>query len=75
MPGLQRIRLHDLRHLQASQLLAAGISAKVVQERLRHAGVTITLDRYSHIMPTLQREAADMLDRLLGDWESVQASD
>lgn len=69
--GLPRIRIHDLRHLQASLLLAAGIHPKVVAERLGHAGTKLTMDTYSHVMPTLQREAADVLDRLLGDWESL----
>jgi integrase len=73
--GLPRIRIHDLRHLQASLLLAAGINPKVVAERLGHARTSITMDTYSHVMPTLQREAADVLDRLLGDWESLQASE
>jgi integrase len=73
--GLPRIRIHDLRHLQASLLLAAGINPKVVAERLGHARTSITMDTYSHVMPTLQREAADVLDRLLGDWESLQAID
>lgn len=69
--GLPRIRLHDLRHLQASLLLAAGIHPKVVAERLGHSRTAITMDTYSHVLPTLQREAADVLDRLLGDWESL----
>jgi integrase len=42
-------------------------------ERLGHSRIEITMDTYSHVMPTLQREAADVLDRVLGDWESLQA--
>ena len=71
--GLPRIPIHDLRHLQASLLLAASINPKVVAERLGHARTSTTMDTYSRVMPTLQREAADVLDRLLGNWESVQA--
>jgi integrase len=62
--GLPRVRLHDLRHLQASLLLAAGVHAKVVAERLGHSRTQVTLDPYSHVAAGLQREAADVLDRL-----------
>lgn len=64
---LPAIRLHDLRHLQASLLLAAGVHPKVVAERLGHSRVNVTLNTYSHLLPTLQREAADVLDTLLSD--------
>ncbi len=70
---LPRIRLHDLRHLQASLLLAAGVHPKVVSERLGHSRTAVTLDVYSHVMPSLQRDAADLLDRLLGEWEDSTA--
>lgn len=59
--GLPRIRFHDIRHTHASLLLAAGVHAKVVSERLGHASVTITLDTYSHVLPGLQEDAADRL--------------
>jgi integrase len=57
--GVKRIRLHDARHTHASLLLAAGVSPKVVQERLGHANIAITLAIYSHTSPDLQREAAE----------------
>lgn len=57
--GLPRIRLHDLRHTWATLALQAGIHPKVVSERLGHSTIAITLDIYSHVTPTLQREAAD----------------
>lgn len=63
---LPRVRLHDLRHTHASHLLAAGANVKVVQERLGHASITITLDTYSHLMPTAQSEAVDALSKLYG---------
>jgi integrase len=63
--GLPKIRLHDLRHTHASLLLKAGVHPKVVTERLGHSSITITLDRYSHLFPTLQQEAAEKLDELL----------
>lgn len=57
--GLPPIRFHDLRHTYASLSLAAGIHPKVVSERPGHANITITLDIYSHVLPSLQQEAAD----------------
>ena len=59
------IRLYDLRHTCATLLLAAGENPKVVSERLGHASVTLTLDTYSHVLPTMQRAAADRLDAIL----------
>ncbi|MEE8159962.1 MAG: site-specific integrase, partial [Dehalococcoidia bacterium] len=56
--GLNGIRLHDLRHFHASWLLRAGMNPKVVQERLGHSTIAITLDTYSHVVPGLQEEAA-----------------
>jgi integrase len=73
--GLPRVRLHDLRHLQATILLAAGVHPKVVAERLGHSRVEVTLGTYSHVAQTLQREAADVLDRLLGAWEPAVDSE
>lgn len=59
------IRLYDLRHTHASLLLLAGLNPKVVSERLGHASVSITLDVYSHVLPSLQEEAAGRLEGLL----------
>jgi integrase len=59
------IRFYDLRHTCASLLLAAGENAKVVSERLGHAGVTITLDTYGHVMPGMQEQATAKIERLL----------
>lgn len=63
--GLPVIRFQDLRHTYATLALAAGVHPKVVSERLGHASVTITLDTYSHVVPTLQREAADVVAALI----------
>ncbi|MGZ4533281.1 MAG: site-specific integrase [Mycobacteriaceae bacterium] len=52
------IRLHDLRHTWATLALAAGIPAKVVQDRLGHSTIAITLNVYSHVTPQLQTDAA-----------------
>lgn len=62
---LRRIRLHDLRHTHASHLLAAGVNAKVVSERLGHSSVSFTLDVYGHVMPGQQADAAAAVARLV----------
>jgi len=63
--GLRRIRFHDLRHTCASLLIHQGESVKYVQRQLRHASAQITLDRYSHLFPDANREAARRLDATL----------
>lgn len=62
---LPNIRFHDLRHTSATLLLAAGVHPKVVQERLGHSQISVTLDTYSHILPSMQVEAAARLDQVL----------
>jgi integrase len=64
--GLPRVRLHDLRHGHATLALAAGVHPKVVQERLGHSSVAFTLDRYSHVVPAMQENAAATVARLVG---------
>jgi integrase len=64
--GLPDIRFHDMRHSCSTFLLLQGISPKVVSEILGHSSVSITLDVYSHVTASMQQEAADALDRLLG---------
>lgn len=56
-----RIRLHDLRHTYATLALKAGVHPKVVSERLGHATVGVTLDLYSHVVPSIARDAADVV--------------
>ncbi|MDP6494857.1 MAG: site-specific integrase, partial [Dehalococcoidia bacterium] len=63
--GVPRIRFHDLRHSTASLLMSIDVHPKVVQELLGHSQIAITMDTYSHLMPNLQREAMEGLDRLL----------
>jgi integrase len=58
-------RLYDLRHSCATLLLLAGENPKVVSERLGHSGVSMTLDVYSHVLPTMQKAAAEKLENLL----------
>jgi len=63
--GLPHIRLHDLRHTHASLLLQAGTHPKIVQERLGHSSIRVTLDTYSHVMGGLQEVAAQRFDDFL----------
>ncbi len=63
--GLSGVRLHDARHTHASLLLKQGIHPKIVQERLGHANIGITLDTYSHVAPGLQEAAAAGFDDLV----------
>jgi integrase len=59
------VTLHGLRHSHASHMLAAKIHPKVVQERLGHSSIAITMDIYSHLMPNMQGEAAAAVDGAL----------
>lgn len=63
--GVKRIRLHDARHSHASLMLKQGIHPKIVQERLGHSSIQITLDTYSHVAPGLQEAAAARFDEAL----------
>ncbi len=63
--GLKGIRLHDARHSHASLMLKQGTHPKIVQERLGHASIQITLDTYSHVAPGLQEAAAARFDEAL----------
>ncbi len=59
------IRLHDLRHTHATLYLRAGVHPKIVSERLGHASIAITMDVYSHALPTMQKEAAEQVAALI----------
>lgn len=63
--GVKVIRFHDARHTHASLLLKQGVHPKIVQERLGHAGIQMTLDTYSHVAPGLQEVAANRFDELI----------
>lgn len=63
--GVPRIRFHDLRHTAATLMLANGEHPKIVQERLGHSDISMTLNRYSHVTMDMQRDAVDRLERLL----------
>jgi integrase len=63
--GVPRLRLHDLRHTHATLGLAAGVAPKVMQERLGHASIQITLDLYQHVIPGMGADAAAKIGALL----------
>ena len=63
--GLPRIRLHDLRHSNATALIQAGVNPRVVQQRLGHSDVNITLNTYTHVLPEMDEEAAAKLDSIV----------
>jgi integrase len=70
--GFSGIRLHDARHTHASLLLKQGVHPKIVQERLGHANIAMTLDLYSHTIPGMQKAAALAFDKAIK--ESVSES-
>jgi integrase len=63
--GLERITPHACRHTFASLMIAAGVNAKALSQFMGHAKIGITLDRYGHLMPGSEEEAAGMLDAYL----------
>jgi integrase len=63
--GLEPIGLHDCRHTFASLMIAAGVNAKALSAFMGHASITITLDRYGHLMPGSEDEAAGLMDAYL----------
>ena len=73
--GVKVIRLHDARHTHASLMLKQGVHPKIVQERLGHASIQMTLDTYSHVAPGLQQAAAEGFDRLLNRKAENEAVD
>lgn len=63
--GLPRIRFHDLRHSCATLLLVQGVSPRVVMDILGHSEIAMTMDTYSHVVPELQRDAANRMEDVL----------
>lgn len=68
--GVPKIRFHDLRHSAASLLLSMGTHPKIVQELLGHSNISMTLDTYSHTIPSLQADAMSRLNTLLTQQET-----
>ena len=67
--GLSPIGLHDCRHTYAAHMIAAGVNAKALSQYMGHSSITITLDRYGHLMPGADREATDLLEGYLARGE------
>lgn len=59
--GVPRIPIHSLRHTHATQLMKHGVHPKVASERLGHANINLTLSTYSHALPQMQQQAADII--------------
>ncbi len=66
-------RICDLRHTSTTLLLAEGVHGKIVQERLGHADIAMTLDLYSHVTSDTQRQAADALETKIASVEQRSA--
>jgi integrase len=64
-PPLEKIGLHEARHTFASIAIAAGVNAKALSAYMGHSSITITLDRYGHLMPGNEEQAASLLDAYL----------
>jgi integrase len=65
--GVPRVKFHELRHTCATLLLGEGVHPKIVSELLGHSDITVTLNLYSHVLPTMQQQAVDTLDGLLSE--------
>ena len=70
---IRNIKFHSLRHCHASQLLKAGVSPKVISERLGHSKVGFTLDVYAHLLAGMDEQAADLLDRVVRTAQSERS--
>lgn len=66
--GLPYRRFYDLRHTCATLLLVQGVHPRVVMEILGHSQISLTMNTYSHVVPTLQEEAASRMDEVVS-WE------
>jgi len=63
--GLNKLGFHEARHTYASLMIAAGVNAKALSTYMGHSSITVTLDRYGHLLPGNEKEAAELLDGYL----------
>lgn len=75
MAGIPPRNFHALRHTHATVLLAHNVHPKIVQERLGHSDISITIMTYSHVLPTIQRAAVEVFEKICGEMYSHNASD
>ena len=66
--ALPKISIHGLRHTHATILLLKGENIKVISERLGHKSTKITWDTYSHVLPSMKKQTADLLDDVFNDF-------
>ena len=71
--GLRDMRLHDLRHSCASFLLAQGLQPRTIMELLGHSQISLTMNTYAHVMPSLMRDAAQRMDALFEEDDAVRS--
>ena len=72
--AVRPMRFHDLRHACASLLLVQGVHPRVVMETQGHSQISLTMNTYSHVIPALQRDAADRMEAVLGRGAAVNGS-
>lgn len=72
--GIPRIRFHDLRHTQGTVLANNGVAPQIIQRRLGHSRIGVTMDLYAHKTPGQDAPAAEMLERILGDDDATGSS-
>lgn len=70
---LPNIRFHDLRYTHATLLLQAGVHPKIVQERLGHSSISMTMDIYSHVFPHMQSQASNQISEILSIRKSTES--
>ncbi|MBI2094936.1 MAG: site-specific integrase [Candidatus Omnitrophica bacterium] len=69
--GLKHVRLHDLRHTNATWLLAEGVNLAYVSKHLGHSGVAITGDTYHHVLPKEHERGMKLLDGIFPIWDTI----
>ena len=67
LEAVEPLTLHEARHTYATLAIAAGVNVKALSTYMGHSSVTITLDRYGHLFPGNEQEAAGLLDRCLAE--------
>ncbi len=69
--GIPHVRVNDLRHTAATYLLSKGVHPKIVQDLLGHSSIALTMNTYSHVLPSMHKEVADHMQVLYTSVQSV----